>query len=164
MSQSTPKPAQAPTARQGGADGPTTTTVTTTKDGKVVITTDEVQGPVVAPEAPTGITTIPPQLPYDPNAGPPPGAVTMTIALFITIAVCVIGLPLARAYARRMDRSHALPDKADPEMAQRLARMEQAVDSIAIEVERISEGQRFTTKLLSERGDAMPAQQRIGQG
>lgn len=29
--------------------------------------------------------------------------------------------------------------------------MEQALDSIAIEVERISEGQRFTTKLLSER-------------
>jgi hypothetical protein len=29
--------------------------------------------------------------------------------------------------------------------------MEQAIDSIAIEVERISEGQRFTTKLLSER-------------
>jgi hypothetical protein len=34
---------------------------------------------------------------------------------------------------------------------QRLERIEQAVDSIAIEVERISEGQRFTTKLLSER-------------
>jgi len=29
--------------------------------------------------------------------------------------------------------------------------MEQALDSIAIEVERISEGQRFTTKLLAER-------------
>jgi hypothetical protein len=29
--------------------------------------------------------------------------------------------------------------------------MEQAIDSIAVEVERISEGQRFTTKLLAER-------------
>jgi len=28
--------------------------------------------------------------------------------------------------------------------------MERALDSIAIEVERITEGQRFTTKLLSE--------------
>jgi len=28
--------------------------------------------------------------------------------------------------------------------------MEQAIDSVALEVERISEGQRFTTKLLSE--------------
>ena len=32
----------------------------------------------------------------------------------------------------------------------RLSRLEQAVDAIALEVERISEGQRFTTKLLSE--------------
>lgn len=34
---------------------------------------------------------------------------------------------------------------------ERLARIEQSLDAIAVEVERISEGQRFTTKLLSER-------------
>jgi hypothetical protein len=39
----------------------------------------------------------------------------------------------------------------DPAQEQRLARIESAVEAIAIEVERISEGQRFTTKLLSER-------------
>lgn len=33
----------------------------------------------------------------------------------------------------------------------RLTRIEQAVDSIAIEVERVSEGQRFSTKLLADR-------------
>lgn len=32
----------------------------------------------------------------------------------------------------------------------RLERLEHAVDAIALEIERISEGQRFTTKLLSE--------------
>jgi hypothetical protein len=37
------------------------------------------------------------------------------------------------------------------EAEQRIAHIEQAVDSIAIEIERISEGQRFTTRLLSER-------------
>jgi hypothetical protein len=36
------------------------------------------------------------------------------------------------------------------EVTDRLERMEQALDSVALEVERISEGQRFTTKLLSE--------------
>jgi len=36
-------------------------------------------------------------------------------------------------------------------MEARLERMEHAVDAIAVEIERISEGQRFTTKLLSER-------------
>jgi len=32
-----------------------------------------------------------------------------------------------------------------------------AVDAIAVEVERISEAQRFTTKVLIERGDVSPA-------
>jgi len=36
----------------------------------------------------------------------------------------------------------------------RLKRIENAVEAIAIEVERISENQRFTTKLLSERSSS----------
>jgi hypothetical protein len=36
----------------------------------------------------------------------------------------------------------------------RLARLEQAVDAIALEVERISEAQRFTAKLLNEQAHA----------
>jgi hypothetical protein len=39
---------------------------------------------------------------------------------------------------------------------QRLARVEQAVESIAIEIERISEGQRYVTKLLNERAQPLP--------
>ena len=35
------------------------------------------------------------------------------------------------------------------------AQLGQAIDAIAVEVERISEGQRFTTRLLSERRDAI---------
>ena len=34
---------------------------------------------------------------------------------------------------------------------ERLARVEQAVESIVIEIERVSEGQRYVTKLLNER-------------
>lgn len=44
------------------------------------------------------------------------------------------------------------------EIGQRLARMEQAMDATAIEVERVSEAQRFTTKLLVERGHQGPAE------
>jgi hypothetical protein len=43
------------------------------------------------------------------------------------------------------------------DMAQRLARIEQAVDATSVEVERISEAQRFTTKLLVERGHQVGA-------
>lgn len=44
---------------------------------------------------------------------------------------------------------------------QRLDRLEHGMDAIAIEIERISEGQRFVTKLLSESGSA--ATQRAAQ-
>lgn len=44
---------------------------------------------------------------------------------------------------------------------QRLSRVEQAVESIAIEIERIGEGQRFVTKLLSERPQPLPEGLRV---
>ncbi|HEX6599915.1 MAG TPA: hypothetical protein VF034_11380, partial [Gemmatimonadaceae bacterium] len=37
------------------------------------------------------------------------------------------------------------------ELMDRLTRLDQAVDSIAVEVERIGEGQRFVTRVLAER-------------
>jgi hypothetical protein len=40
------------------------------------------------------------------------------------------------------------------EIADRMARLDTAVDAMSVEVERISEGQRFTTKLLAERSQA----------
>ena len=83
----------------------------------------------------------------------PPQAVDISIAFFVTIAVIIIGLPLARAIARWMDRKTAGPQIPAGVSAQ-LAQLNQAVDAIALEVERISEGQRFTTRLLSEQRDA----------
>jgi hypothetical protein len=73
-------------------------------------------------------------------------------AIVVGGAVAVFA-PLARAMARKMDREASQP-RANPEVAQRLERMEQSLDAIAIEVERISEGQRFTTKLLADRTSA----------
>ena len=83
----------------------------------------------------------------------PPQAVDISIAFFLTIAAIIIGLPLARAFARRMDRrggSAQIPN----ELSSQLAHLNQSVDAIALEVERISEGQRFTTRLLSEQKEA----------
>jgi hypothetical protein len=68
------------------------------------------------------------------------------------VSVIVIGFPFAVALALRMVRRGQPPaSPATAELNERLERMEHAIDSIGIEVERISEGQRFTTKLLSER-------------
>jgi hypothetical protein len=75
--------------------------------------------------------------------------VIVPIVMFAMVPVTAIGVPIARAYARRM--SNTPPERVPAEVSDRLQRMEQAIDSIAVEVERISEGQRFTTKLLADR-------------
>jgi hypothetical protein len=75
--------------------------------------------------------------------------ILVPLGFFAMVATIAVGAPLARALARRMEREGKT--KLSPEVTSRLERIEQAVDAIAIEVERISEGQRFTTKLLTER-------------
>ena len=84
--------------------------------------------------------------------------VAVPLGAFATAIICAIGIPLARAYSRRMEADSKNP-RIPSEVAARLERMEQTLEAVAIEVERITEGQRFTTKLLSEgrgAGDARP--------
>ena len=79
------------------------------------------------------------------------------------LGIIFIGFPIAIGAAKSMWRRSikpAVPPQALTETAQRLERLESSVDAIAIEIERISEGQRFVTKLLSE-GQPAPA---IGAG
>jgi hypothetical protein len=67
-------------------------------------------------------------------------------------ALTFIGV-MVHAYIQRTKRRlfGAAPAAVDDD---RLARLEQAVDSIAIEVERISEGQRFLTKIQADRNES----------
>jgi hypothetical protein len=78
--------------------------------------------------------------------------IVVPLGAFATAIILAIGVPVARAYSRRMDSESKNP-RIPAEVAGRLERMEQALDSVAVEVERISEGQRFTTRLLSEGRD-----------
>jgi hypothetical protein len=76
------------------------------------------------------------------------------------VIVVAIGLPLVKGIVKRWERKDAIPT-IPGDVAARLERMEQSIDAIAVEVERISEGQRFTTKLLSEKEEhALPATSR----
>jgi hypothetical protein len=68
---------------------------------------------------------------------------------FVTVIVLGLGIPLLRIYSRSRERRDAV-QPVDPERERRLERIEHAIEAMAIEVERISEGQRFVTKLLSE--------------
>ena len=79
--------------------------------------------------------------------------IVVPIAGMLMIVVLSIGVPLVVGLTRRWQRQAEHP-QIKPDMSARLERIEQAVDAIAIEVERISEAQRFTTKLLTDRGSA----------
>mgnify|MGYP002778258743 CR=1 FL=1 len=80
------------------------------------------------------------------DRGPPASVVAI---IFIIFAIFPFILMVGRAFRRRA-QAVTRPDPAQREAAERLARVEQAVEAIAIEVERVSEGQRFVTRLLSE--------------
>lgn len=75
---------------------------------------------------------------------------TTAISVIFTLFVL---FPIALTVARLLwKRGNAPPaPRLDMETQERMRRLESAVDAVAIEVERISEGQRFVTKLLSER-------------
>ena len=74
----------------------------------------------------------------------------VAFAFFITAAISI--KVIASAWLRHHEnKMKYMSAPKDVEIASRMERMEQALDSIAIEVERISENQRFTTKLLTER-------------
>lgn len=96
-----------------------------------------------AREAQQVLTIQPPPAPQDPfDAAQLRG---------IEIGGFILMIPLVLAFARRIWRGGKRAPSFDFESSPRFQRMEQAIESIAIEVERIGEAQRFTTKLLSER-------------
>jgi hypothetical protein len=114
----------------------------TGKDGETIII-----DPQTIREA---LSLVPPPPPPPPFQAPGPPDSIVAIVIIAILASTAVLFPIARAFGRRIDRKATVPTQA-PEMAGRLERIEQAVDAIAIEVERISEGQRFTTKILGDR-------------
>ncbi len=68
---------------------------------------------------------------------------------FLTVIVLALGIPLVRAYIRKQERGD-VPTRLTPELEARLDRLESMVETVSVEVERMAEGQRFTTRLLSE--------------
>lgn len=68
-------------------------------------------------------------------------------------------LPISIAFARRILRGSPRPTAGvvTTDIAPRLDRLEHAIDAIAIEMERVSEGQRFMTKIMAERPSSAPA-------
>jgi hypothetical protein len=76
--------------------------------------------------------------------------IVVPIAGMLMIVVLAVGVPLVRALGRRWEREAGSP-RMPADVSVRLERMEQALDAVAVEIERISEGQRFLTKLMGDR-------------
>jgi len=93
--------------------------------------------------------------PPPPRRTGPPEEVFM-IPIVFTIFVL---MPIAVAYSRRIwKRGSVAPPALPPALVERIDQMGQAMDSMAEEVERIGEGQRFLTRVMSEQG------RQLGQG
>ncbi len=71
--------------------------------------------------------------------------------------VCVM-MPISIAWARRLwKRPVAVPRELPAELTERLSRLEQAVDAVAVELERVGEGQRYVTRAFAEQQRALGA-------
>jgi hypothetical protein len=86
-----------------------------------------------------------------------PAKVMVAVTFFASVAYSINAIARA-AVAHRKEAARVEREPVPTLTEARLARIEQAVDAIALEVERISEGQRFTTRLLSEQSRVSPRQ------
>lgn len=85
----------------------------------------------------------------------------MAAGTFMTL----FGVAVVYGVRRWRRRKNPRPRKNDlpSDSAPRLERLEQGMEAIAIEIERVSEGQRFLTKLLSEQPQPVGMNARIAQ-
>lgn len=90
----------------------------------------------------------------------PPQAIEIVKIFFTTVVVIALGIPIIRAFTKRWERGPQLPPTASPDVTARLQRIEQAVEAVAIEVERIAEAQRFAAKLMAEQQRELPRSDR----
>ena len=75
-----------------------------------------------------------------------PGEVAIVAVVFGTTSATILSL-----VRMRMRAKEHRTQLSDPGVDDRLYRIEQAVDAMALEIERMAESQRFTAKLLSDR-------------
>jgi hypothetical protein len=89
----------------------------------------------------------------------PREAVPIAWAVPATLSVLLIWWPLSRAVVRWLNRKHVADNQAaalEARLRERFETLERNLDTVAVEMERLSEGQRFTNKLLAERGEQVP--------
>ena len=73
--------------------------------------------------------------------------------------IVFVMMPMAIAMSRRLWKRAAVSVSSEmpAEMTDRLSRMEQAIDAVAVELERVGEGQRYVTRVFTEQQRALGA-------
>ena len=88
---------------------------------------------------------------------------SMVISVVAIIVNGLLIMVLGRAWLIRRQPPPLIPHERLENIEMRLIELQQAVDDVAIEMERVAEGQRFTARLLAERsGDAAEGQPNSG--
>jgi len=100
-----------------------------------------------------GATIEPPRPPIN-RIGPPEEAWFLGGML-----IFLVMMPIGLAYARRLWRRGPIATSLEmpAELTDRLNRLEQAVDAVAVELERVGEGQRYVTRVFTEGQRALGA-------
>lgn len=80
--------------------------------------------------------------------GPPPELVGVGMAL-----TAVLLFPVAIAWARRLWRKASVISVVPQELTDRVGNIERNIETVALEIERIGEGQRFVTQLMAQRAE-----------
>ncbi len=82
---------------------------------------------------------------------PDPNLIVQTVLSWVIpgIVTIVLGVPIVRLITKWLE-PRPIPPRELSSIDGRLEKIEAAVDAIALEVERISESQRFTARLQSE--------------
>lgn len=112
---------------------------------------------------PGAVPPSPPE-PFHHDGGPPEGVFVLA-GIFIVAVLMPISIAIGRFVWRRggSGRAAAVPIPAN--LDDRLKSIEQAVESVAVEVERIGEGQRFMSRVFTDRaGGVMPDARALGEG
>jgi hypothetical protein len=89
--------------------------------------------------------------------------IVVPIAGMIMVIVLALGIPLVVAHIKRLGQRDG--SRQDSLSDDRLDRIEHAIDAMAVEVERIAEGQRFVTRLLADRAPEqvpLPSGRQVG--
>ncbi len=147
-----PQPAQAPTpptppVSPSGADAPVIVGGDIPAPGRIIVNGKEIS---VGDGSTGGDVFASTGTPFPTDI--PPGVQSLATTAIVAFAMMVAAYPvfgfLKALVNRSASRQAALPSR---DTTDRLQRIESAVEAMSVEVERISEGQRFVTRVLAER-------------